>query len=110
MAKDGLPSLFTQLLIRKVMEKIKQFVFIKIFIITLILSLSHAYAEDWRNPDAPFDASKNSGVKKEISWHAVPDIQKTCELEHIKRGFKNQIGALMHVAFGQVINVIFIQN
>lgn len=70
------------------MEKIKQFAFINKFLFILILSISHAYAEDWRNPDAPFDASKNSDVKKEISWHVVPDIQNTCEKEHVKRGFK----------------------
>jgi hypothetical protein len=52
----------------------------------LLLSASVTHA-DWRNPEAPFDATKNDTVTKQLSWHISKDIQKTCEQEHVKRGF-----------------------
>jgi hypothetical protein len=52
----------------------------------LLLSASVTHA-DWQDPESPFDAGKNDAVTKQLSWHISKDIQKTCEQEHVKRGF-----------------------
>ena len=59
----------------------------KTLLAILLLSASVIHASDWRNPEAPFDAGKNNAVTKQLSWHISKDIQKTCEQEHVKRGF-----------------------
>ena len=45
-------------------------------------------AQDWKNPEAPFDARKLMNEKNTITWRRVDasDVQKTCEAESRKRG------------------------
>ena len=56
-------------------------------LLLLAIFLTHTAHADWRDPNAPVDAGKNNRVTKQISWHAVNDIQTICENEHVKRGF-----------------------
>ena len=43
-------------------------------------------AEDWQNPEAKFDATKNFTASSTIQWVVTPDIQKTCDTESRNRG------------------------
>ena len=59
--------------------------------LALLLGLSinvTGSAQDWKNPEAPFDARKVMNEKTIITWRRVDvnDVQKTCEAESRKRG------------------------
>jgi hypothetical protein len=59
--------------------------FILIFISMMIVGTSNS--EDWKNPNAKFDARKLMTNTSHITWHRVDHVQKTCERESKKRGF-----------------------
>lgn len=52
-----------------------------------ILVSSLAHAENWRDPNAPFDASANKTSSSTIEWIAVDNVQTTCKSEYEKRGY-----------------------
>jgi hypothetical protein len=51
-----------------------------------ILIAATSAAQDWKNPEAPFDARKVMNEKIVLTWRRVDDVQKTCEAESKKRG------------------------
>ncbi len=40
------------------------------------------------DPNRPFDTSSNYTTQSTITWRTVVDVQKACEAESNKRGFK----------------------
>jgi len=61
----------------------------KLLALVLGISLGSASAaQDWKNPEASFDARKLMTEKNTITWRRVDvnDVQKTCEAESRKRG------------------------
>ena len=49
--------------------------------------INASFAQDWKNPEAKFDARKLMTEKSTVNWRRVDDVQKTCEAESRKRGF-----------------------
>jgi hypothetical protein len=59
----------------------------KLFMVSAFgLATTQALAQDWKNPEAKFDASKLMTSKTTISWFRVDNVQATCEKESRKRG------------------------
>ena len=57
-------------------------------LIIFFMSVTNAsFAQDWKNPEAKFDARKLMTEKSTVNWRRVDDVQKTCEAESRKRGF-----------------------
>jgi hypothetical protein len=56
-------------------------------IITSLLVASQATALN-DDPNKPFDTSNNYTTQSTITWRPVDDVQKACEAESRKRGFK----------------------
>jgi hypothetical protein len=56
-------------------------------LLVLLLISTNAMA-DWDNPTAPFDATNNTAKEMSIKWLVVDNVQKVCEVESRKRGFK----------------------
>jgi hypothetical protein len=56
-----------------------------LFTTLLFYSLS---ASAWDNPSANFDASKNTSESLTITWKVVDNVQKVCEEESKRRGYK----------------------
>jgi hypothetical protein len=57
-----------------------------IFVCAFVLATTQALAQDWKNPEAKFDASTLLTSKTTISWFRVDNVQATCEKESRKRG------------------------
>ena len=57
-------------------------------LLTLICMFAscHSFSEDWKNPEAKFDARKVMTNKSTITWHRVDKVQSICEAESKKRG------------------------
>ena len=53
----------------------------------ILLCATFAHAEDWKNPNAPFDSNKNRVTSSTITWIPVSNIQTTCRTEYAKRGY-----------------------
>ena len=67
-----------------------------IFVCTSVLATAQTLAQDWKNPEAKFDASTLMTSKTTISWFRVDNVQATCEKESRKRnlgGFGYAISA-----------------
>lgn len=67
-----------------------------IFVGAFVLATAQALAQDWKNPEAKFDASKLMTSKTTVSWFRVDNVQATCEKESRKRnlgGFGYAISA-----------------
>lgn len=58
----------------------------KILIASLLITQNAMAFND--SPTAPFDTSANLTTVSTITWRTVDDVQKTCEAESRKRGFK----------------------
>jgi hypothetical protein len=58
----------------------------KALAIVLMLIVNLAFASDWQNPDALFDATKKTSSQTIINWVTVDNVQATCESESRKRG------------------------
>lgn len=58
----------------------------KILVIGLLISSNVFGFND--DPNRPFDASSNFTTTSTINWRTVDDVQKACEAESRKRGFK----------------------
>lgn len=60
------------------------------YLLLLVLALPSisSFAQDWKNPEAPFDARTVMYEKITLTWRRVDvnDVQKTCEAESRKRG------------------------
>lgn len=54
-----------------------------IAIITFVTSVS---AENWRDPESRFDATKSFTTVSTIRWQITDNVQKTCEAESKRRG------------------------
>lgn len=52
----------------------------------LVLLSANAQAQDWRDPDAKFDARRRLTSKTVVTWVLADDVQRTCEAESHKRG------------------------
>lgn len=63
---------------------IKAFKFV-IFICSIFFT-TMTIAENWKNPEAKFNANKLMSDKISLYWHRVDNVQKTCEQESKKRG------------------------
>lgn len=64
--------------------------------VLLMFTTTVAQANNWRDPEAKFDASNLMTNKTTITWQRVSNVQKTCEAESKKRGhggFGYSIGA-----------------
>jgi len=58
----------------------------KLFIsIMFIATNATAFNDD---PNKPFDTSSNYTTQSTITWRTVDDVQKSCEAESRRRGFK----------------------
>ncbi len=55
------------------------------FYVFLFFSLN-SIANDWQNPEAKFDATKNFVTSSTIQWIITNDLQNVCNSESIKRG------------------------
>ncbi len=51
----------------------------------LVAGQTMAFNDD---PNQPFDTSSNYTTQSTITWRAVDDVQKSCEAESRKRGYK----------------------
>ncbi len=51
----------------------------------LVASQTMAFNDD---PNKPFDTNSNYTTQSTITWRTVEDVQKACEAESRKRGFK----------------------
>ena len=59
-----------------------------ILLLFFTLASISSFAQDWKNPEVPFDAITVLNEKLKITWRRVDanDVQKTCEAESRKRG------------------------
>jgi hypothetical protein len=55
-------------------------------IISMIVATNAMAFND--DPNKPFDTSNNYTTQSTITWRPVDDVQKACEAESRKRGFK----------------------
>ena len=58
----------------------------KMFILLMIVS-GIAHAEDWRNGEALFDATKNKHTSISVELRPVANAQTACDAESAKRGY-----------------------
>lgn len=58
----------------------------RLLAVLLALSLRQALAQDWRNPDAPFNAHSNAKTRVTVSWLVSSNVQHSCETESRRRG------------------------
>lgn len=58
----------------------------KALAVVLMIMVNFAFAEDWQNPDAKFDATKKINNKITITWQTVDNVQAACEAESRKVG------------------------
>lgn len=57
-----------------------------IAILTIAFFATNALAENWRDPNAKFDARKNMSETIKLTWRTVNNVQKACEEESRRRG------------------------
>jgi hypothetical protein len=57
-----------------------------IAILTIAFFATNVAAENWRDPDAKFDARKKMSETIKLTWRTVNDVQKACEAESRARG------------------------
>jgi hypothetical protein len=55
------------------------------FFVAVLGLCSNSFAEDWQNPEAKFEATKNLVNISRIKWVHVSNVQNTCESESRKR-------------------------
>ncbi len=55
-----------------------------IFVIAIFAT--NCMAENWRHPDAKFDARKKSSETIKLTWRSVDNLQQACEKESRRRG------------------------
>jgi hypothetical protein len=67
--------------------KRSKYSYVVVFVFIGMFFSIKSQAQDWKNPEAKFDARKLMTEKSTISWRRVDDVQKTCEAESRKRGF-----------------------
>lgn len=60
----------------------------KILIVSLLISVNAIAADFDDDPSKPFDTSANYGTQSTITWIPVDNVQKSCEAESRKRGYK----------------------
>jgi hypothetical protein len=58
----------------------------KVLAVILMFTANIAFAENWQDPNASFDARKVLTNKSTITWVRVNNLQATCEAESKKRG------------------------
>lgn len=73
--------------VEHLMKKIKLMIRSLVLLLGISINVTGS-AQDWKNPEAPFDARKLMTEKTTITWRRVDvnDVQKTCEAESRKRG------------------------
>lgn len=54
--------------------------------IAIIIFATPASAENWRDPESRFDATKSFTTVSTIRWQITDNVQKTCEAESKRRG------------------------
>jgi hypothetical protein len=54
--------------------------------IAIIIFATPAGAENWRDPESRFDATKSFTTVSTIRWQITDNVQKTCEAESKRRG------------------------
>ena len=54
--------------------------------LTIISFTTFANAENWRDPESRFDATKSFTSISTIRWQITDNVQKTCEAESKQRG------------------------
>ena len=59
----------------------------KFIAVSLIIAKSFANANDWDNPNVPFDTKKNFTDVSTIKWVVVDNVQAACEKESHNRGY-----------------------
>jgi hypothetical protein len=57
----------------------------RVLLISLLIT-STAFAQEWRNPEAKFNTSKNRVNNTTVSWKVVDNVQQTCDAEGKRRG------------------------
>lgn len=62
----------------------------KLIVIALAanIGLAHAQVYDWDDPLKPFDATNNKQQTVQVTWRVVDNVQKACEAEYAKWGYK----------------------
>ena len=60
----------------------------KILIASLLISVNAFAADLDDDPSKPFDTSANLAIQSTITWIPVDNVQKACEAESRKRGYK----------------------
>lgn len=58
----------------------------KTLVISLLISSNVLAFND--DPNRPFDTSNNFTTTSTINWRTVDDVQRTCEAESRRRGYK----------------------
>lgn len=84
----------------------------KALAVVLMVMVNFAFAEDWTNPDAPFNATKKMSSKVNIEWQTVDNIQATCEKESRARGLGGFGYAVQACSFwqGNTCNIFTVKN
>jgi hypothetical protein len=57
-----------------------------LLIAALLIPITSAMAEDWRDPNSRFDARKKMSDTIKLTWRTVDNVQKACE------GEQNRVG------------------
>ena len=58
----------------------------KALAVILMFIVGTATADNWKDPEAKFDARKLMTEKTTITWQRVDNVQSVCEAESRKRG------------------------
>jgi hypothetical protein len=54
--------------------------------VTIAFFATSAVANNWKDPESKFDATKNFTSTSSITWTVVDNVQKSCEAESRRRG------------------------
>jgi len=55
-------------------------------LITIAIFATSSNANNWKDPESRFSASKNFIKESKITWQVVDNVQKACEAESRRRG------------------------
>lgn len=83
----------------------------KLIALALIANIGLAHA-NWDDPKKPFNASNIQDKTLTITWLPVDNVQKACEAENKKRGFKPYGFAVQACSFweGKTCTIITSKN
>ena len=56
-------------------------------LVLLMIVAGVAHAEDWRNGEALFDATRNRQTQISVELKPVDNVQQVCDAESMKRGY-----------------------